>query len=184
MFESIAFYVFSVLTLVSFWVVVRTNNILYALGALALGMILISGFFFLLDAEFLGVVQIMVYTGAIVVLYAFGMMFFDMQKDVIERYQHKAILWFLCIVVVIVLVVTLGNQQIPVFVGSLASSSVVPDTKQLAHALFRDYIVAFEAAAIMLLMAMIAGVATGLQKVYMFKEDKKDSKTEHKGDDK
>ena len=71
MFEAIAFYFFMVLSIVAFLVVVSTSNILYALTALASGMIFISSFFFLLGAEFLGVVQIAVYTGAVVVMYAF-----------------------------------------------------------------------------------------------------------------
>ena len=58
-----------------FLITVLTNNTLYALSSLAAGMILILWFFFLLDAEFLGVVQIVVYSGAVMALYAFGMMF-------------------------------------------------------------------------------------------------------------
>ena len=72
MFEAIAFYFFMVLSIVAFLVVVSTRNILYALTALVSGMIFISSFFFSSGAEFLGVVQIAVYTGAVIVMYAFG----------------------------------------------------------------------------------------------------------------
>lgn len=75
MFEAIAFYTFSILTIVMFLIVVFSKNALYAMSALAGGMIFISGFFFMLDAEFLGVVQIIVYSGAVMAMYAFGMMF-------------------------------------------------------------------------------------------------------------
>ena len=80
MLEAIAFYTFCALTLAMFLIVVTTRNILYALSALAAGMIFVSAFFFLLGAEFLGVVQIVVYTGAVIALYAFAMMFFEMKK--------------------------------------------------------------------------------------------------------
>jgi NADH-quinone oxidoreductase subunit J len=65
MFEAIAFYTFSILTIVMFLIVVFSKNALYAMSALAGGMIFISGFFFMLDAEFLGIVQIVVYSGAV-----------------------------------------------------------------------------------------------------------------------
>ena len=68
MYEVIAFYVFAALTIGMFSIVVMTKNALYAMSALAGGMIFVSGFFFILDAEFLGVVQITVYSGAIMAL--------------------------------------------------------------------------------------------------------------------
>ena len=52
MFETIAFYLFSTLCIVSFLIVVTSKRILYAMTALASGMIFISGIFFVLDAEF------------------------------------------------------------------------------------------------------------------------------------
>ena len=54
MYEVIAFYVFAALTIGMFGIVVMSKNALYAMSALAGGMIFISGFFFILDAEFLG----------------------------------------------------------------------------------------------------------------------------------
>ena len=63
--EGFAFYLFSVLTIGLFSVTVMSKNILYAMTSLAAGMVLISGFFFILGADFLGVVQLVVYVGAI-----------------------------------------------------------------------------------------------------------------------
>ena len=82
MFEVVAFYLFAFLTIAMFLITVITKNALYALSSLAAGMIFISAFFFILDADFLGVVQIVVYTSAVMALYAFGMMFFDSIKDI------------------------------------------------------------------------------------------------------
>ena len=82
MFEAFAFYFFSFVVIVAFTITVMAKNALHSMTALAVGMIMISGFFFLLDADFLGVVQIIVYTGAVMAIYAFGMMFFDTINDV------------------------------------------------------------------------------------------------------
>jgi len=95
MFEIIAFYIFAALTIGMFAIVVMSRNALYSMSALAGGMIFISGFFFILDAEFLGVVQIVVYSGAIMALYAFGMMFFDTTRDVSEKMRSKKIAYTL-----------------------------------------------------------------------------------------
>ena len=85
----IAFYTFAFLIIASFIVVVTSNNALYSMSALASGMILISGLFFLLNADFLGVVQLIVYTGAVIALYAFAMIFFDTTKNLIEVNSKK-----------------------------------------------------------------------------------------------
>lgn len=158
MFESIAFYTFAFLTLCAFLVVVMSNNILYALSALAFGMILISSFFFLLSADFLGVVQIIVYTGAVVVMYAFGMMFFDINKEIKERFHNQFLVWCICGALALCLFIAVGN------LGGFKAVNTDLSTNALAHLLYKDYLIAFEAAAVMLLMAMIAGIGLGAHK--------------------
>ena len=61
MIQTLAFYFFSAVCLALFGISVFSKNVLYALSALAGGMVFMSGFFFLLDAEFLGVAQIIFY---------------------------------------------------------------------------------------------------------------------------
>ncbi len=68
MFEAVAFYLFAFLTISMFFIVVTSSQALYALTALAAGMIFISAFFFILGADFLGAIQIIVYTGAVMAL--------------------------------------------------------------------------------------------------------------------
>ena len=162
MFEAIAFYTFSALTLAMFLIVVTTKNILYALSALAAGMIFVSGFFFLLGAEFLGVVQIVVYTGAVIALYAFAMMFFDAQKLQNEWIENPKLLFLLvglgALLLVLIVVVPIIAQnlsqispQIPVKVG-------VGNVQMVGYVLFTKFLIPFEIVAIMLLVAMIAGI--------------------------
>lgn len=163
MYEIIAFYLFSALTIWMFLIVVLSKNALYAMSALAAGMILISGFFFLLDASFLGVVQIIVYTGAVMALYAFGMMFLDTTQDIKENVHSSKIVYGLWIAsaVLIVFMVTA-----PFAAEQLALDSPLSDPKiwggtnpqQVGVVLFTKYLIPFELAAVMLLVAMIAGI--------------------------
>lgn len=159
MFEAIAFYLFAALTIAMFTITVMSKNALYSMSALAAGMIFISGFFFLLDADFLGVVQIIVYTGAVMALYAFGMMFFDTLKDVKEKNPSNKIVFLFSGLSALLLVV--------IFVTPIISDKVqalypikedVGNAEAVGIVLFTKYLVPFEVAAVMLLVAMIAGI--------------------------
>jgi len=159
MYEQIAFYLFSVLTIGLFLVTVLSKNILYAMTSLAAGMVLISGFFFLLEADFLGVVQLIVYVGAVMALYAFAMMFFDATRDIKENTTNNALVFFLGGMVALVLVLIF---LAPVFSENIEAIYPVVEGVGNAQAvgmvLFTKYLVPFEVAAVMLLVAMIAGI--------------------------
>lgn len=166
MFETIAFYVFSLLTIASFIVVVTSKQAVYSMSALALGMILIAGFFFILDADFLGVVQVIVYSGAVMALYAFGMMFFDSSKDVIEPSTKP---WIPKVLAAVSVLIVIGMVAVP-----LASNNLTPDStwvngmsnpQSLGVLLFTEYLLAFELASLMLLVAMICGIVLASKKL-------------------
>lgn len=164
MLEVVSFYLFSALIIFCFSVVVFTSNILYAMTALASGMIFISGIFFTLGAEFLGVVQIAVYTGAVMALYAFGMMFFDMSKEVKEKHKGVKVVCMLSFGVALMLVIIVSLPRL-FFIKTneinaiIESVGVSGNVESIGIALFTNYLIAFELAALMLLIAMIAGIA-------------------------
>lgn len=159
MFETIAFYLFSIITIVMFVIVVTTSNALYAMSALAAGMIMISGFFFLLNADFLGVVQIIVYTGAVMALYAFGMMFLDSTREVKEDTKGSCCIYLMAIIsAVLVSIIAMGPILKSKFESLYPMTEGVANTNDIGVVLFTKYLVPFEIAAIMLLVAMIAGI--------------------------
>jgi len=166
MFEAIAFYLFSAITIAMFAITVLSKNALYSMSALAAGMVMISGFFFLLDADFLGVVQIIVYTGAVMALYAFGMMFFDTTRVVKEEIKAPKLVFLLsgmaALLMVIALVAPIVSDHItalyPVVEG-------VENPQAVGIVLFTKYLVPFEVAAVMLLVAMIAGIVLAGKKM-------------------
>ncbi len=159
MYEIIAFIFFSVLTLGMFSITVFTNNVLYALSSLAGGMIFISGFFFLLDAEFLGVVQILVYTGAVMALYAFGMMFFDSTSEVKEKITNQKLIYTMAIISAILIVFIVSAPILSDQVSaSISIYEKMENTKFVGWVLFTKFLIPFELAAVMLLVAMISGI--------------------------
>ncbi|MBR7118314.1 MAG: NADH-quinone oxidoreductase subunit J [Helicobacteraceae bacterium] len=164
MLEVISFYLFSVLIIFCFSVVVFTANVLYAMTALASGMIFIAGIFFNIGAEFLGVVQISVYTGAVMAMYAFGMMFFDSAKDIKEKHKSVKIVCLLSFGVALMLVIivslprllSIENNEVNDLIESMNISGNV---ESIGIGLFTNYLIVFELAALMLLVALIAGIA-------------------------
>ena len=166
MFEAISFYLFAFLVIASFWIAVTTSQALYALTALAGGMILISGFYFTLGAEFLGAVQIVVYSGAVLALYAFGMMFFDTTREVKENNPNKAIVTTLGVLAGVLVVAIVGAPIVSENITALYPSSAdVGNVQEVGVVLFTKYLVPFEVAAVMLLVAMIAGIVLAGKKM-------------------
>jgi NADH-quinone oxidoreductase subunit J len=166
MFEAVAFYLFAFLTIAMFYIVVTTKQALYALTALAAGMIFISAFFFILGADFLGVVQIIVYTGAVMALYAFGMMFFDTTREVKEKQGNKAIIVGLSTLAAVLIVLIVSAPMISDNIVALYPAiDGVGNIQEIGLVLFTKYLIPFEVAAIMLLVAMVAGIVLAGKKM-------------------
>jgi len=184
MFEAIAFYLFAGLTAAMFLIVVTTSNILYSMSALAAGMIFISAFFFLLGADFLGVVQIVVYTGAVMALYAFGMMFFDSTKDVKERVENPKAVFILSGMIALILVLMLAAPIVGENAARYPIDTNVGNIQAVGIVLFTKYLIPFEVAAVMLLVAMISGIILAGKKMdhsltLICEEDQKISDVEY-----
>ena len=165
MFEAIAFYLFAFLTIAMFYITVTTSQALYALTALAAGMIFISAFFFILGADFLGAVQIVVYSGAVMALYAFGMMFFDTTRELKEKTGNAYIVTGLATISAVLVVVIFTAPIIGDNITALYPIGNEGNTQEVGMVLFTKYLVPFEVAAIMLLVAMIAGIVLAGKKM-------------------
>ncbi len=157
--EGFAFYFFSVLTIGLFLVTILSKNLLYAMTSLAAGMVLISGFFFILGADFLGVVQLIVYVGAVMALYAFAMMFLDATRDIKEKNTNSVLVFTLGGLIALMLVIMFSA---PIYSSNIEALypaiEGVGNTQNIGMVLFTKYLIPFEVAGLMLLVAMIAGI--------------------------
>ncbi|MCL4431028.1 MAG: NADH-quinone oxidoreductase subunit J [Epsilonproteobacteria bacterium] len=166
MFEAIAFYLFAALTIAMFTITVMTSQALYALTAMAAGMIFISAFFFMLGADFLGVVQIIVYTGAVMALYAFGMMFFDTTRTLVEKRENPRTIFLLGVIAATLVVFIMIS---PIISSNIEAhypiDATVGNSQAIGYVLFTKYLVPFEVAAVMLLVAMVAGIVLAGKKM-------------------
>ncbi len=179
MIEQIAFYFFAAITIVASLITVFSSNVLYAMTALATGIVMIAGFFFLVGADFLGIVQLIVYVGAVMALYAFGMMFFNVTENIKEN--NTSNIWVITISLIfafLIVIVFAGAINPDTIYVSLPMSEQISNPQAVGMALFTKYLIPFEVAAIMLLIAMIGGIILAGKKMDESLTDTKDEELE------
>jgi NADH-quinone oxidoreductase subunit J len=120
----------------------------------------------MLGADFLGVIQIIVYTGAVMALYAFGMMFFDTTRTVVEKRDNPRVIFILGVMAATLIVFILVS---PIIGTNLEArypiEAALGNSQAIGLILFTKFLVPFELAAVMLLVAMIAGIVLAGKKM-------------------
>ncbi|NQZ90777.1 MAG: NADH-quinone oxidoreductase subunit J [Moritella sp.] len=140
-------------------VVVARNPIHSALSLVAC-FVQIAALFVLLGSPFLAVIQLFVYVGAIMVLFLFVIMMLDVRKEAHGRFIQKgaipAIIALLALASELLFLLSQSSRLHAV----MAQQSVIGDepTKQLSLTLFRDFLLPFEVASVILLVALIGAV--------------------------
>ncbi|MBI4498746.1 MAG: NADH-quinone oxidoreductase subunit J [Chloroflexi bacterium] len=151
---SLAFYTVAAVTAVSALLVVTLRNLLHAVLFLVLTFFGMAALYITLNAEFLAGVQVLIYAGAIAVLMIFAIMMTRnamTQGNLPNRMQGAALLVALSTFVVMTSVL-LSTQW------GLLSQAQVPTSADLYDALFTVYVLPFEVASILLLVAMIGAI--------------------------
>jgi NADH-quinone oxidoreductase subunit J len=139
--------------------VVAFRKPIYSVMALLVMFFHIAGLFVTLHAEFLAAVQLIVYAGAILVLYLFVVMLLNVQQD--DSYQRQVKLGLglglLALTQVVYIVSTSGIPEEPVR-AKTAAAAVPGNTETVGHALYTTYLLPFEVASLILLVAMIGAI--------------------------
>lgn len=159
---QLLFWILSVTALFSAMMVVTSRNPVYSVIWLIVTFFALSGHYILLNAQFLAIVNIIVYAGAIMVLFLFVIMLMNLNKET-EPVKNR---WLqmagaisggsLLLVLVAALKDTeITNQQVMVGEGSIGL------IKTLGKELFTNYVVPFEISSILFLSAMVGAVVIG-----------------------
>ena len=161
--QAIAFYVISAFILGFAVMVVSTKNTVHSVLFLVLNFLFVAALYALLGAEFLAVIQVLVYAGGIVVLYLFVVMLVNLKRPP-EAHQdphRRTRLGFgLGIAILLELAAISGyaSSQPAVPVAPAASLPVSGNTEQVGWLLYTSYLIPFEIASILLLVAMIGAI--------------------------
>jgi NADH-quinone oxidoreductase subunit J len=153
--ETLIFLIFAALAVASSLVVVAHKSPVYATMSLVVTLFSVAVLFVLLGAPFLAALQILIYAGAIVVLFLFVIMLLNLQKEGVTEGRHGAQLWvalpgaLLFVGMVGLVFWRAGAPALQPLTQDLVS------LKGLAAALFTDYLLPFEIVGLLLLVAVI-----------------------------
>jgi NADH-quinone oxidoreductase subunit J len=174
MLDKVIFYFFAGIAVVSAALVVTRRNAVHSAVFLITALLATAGIFLQLRAEFLFVVQIILYVGGIMVLFVFVIMLVNLDVA-LQQIQFSRQKW-------VALLVTLalagqvgamlwwagqpGKKTLPLPVSvAAAAEKLPPNAEAVAHSLFGPYLLPFEIASLLLLVAMIGAVVMAKKKL-------------------
>ena len=157
---QILFWVLATIALVSALMVVTSKNPVFSVIWLIITFFTISGHYILLNAQFLAVVNIIVYAGAIMVLFLFVIMLMNLSKDT-EPQKNKWLKMAGAIaggLLLLVLVAALRNTERSMAEMTTGDIGLI---QNLGKVLFNEYVVPFEISSVLFLSAMVGAVVIG-----------------------
>ncbi len=164
--KTALFYVFAIVLIVSAFKVITSRNPVYSALYLVLAFFQAAAIWVLLEAEFLAITLVLVYVGAVMVLFLFVVMMLDINLDELKKESKKYKFLALCVGAVIALEmagVLLAGFREPAKVIATAGGVELSNTKELGKLLYTQYLYPLEIAAVILLVAIIAAIALTLR---------------------
>jgi len=157
--EAVAFYIFAALILSFAVAVITAKSAVHSVLFLVADFLCVAGLYVMMQAQFLAVIQVMVYAGGIVVLYLFVVMLVNLKKPA-EAYVHPrrlgrlGLVMSLAVFAELAAIATYGWLKPAGVGGALEAKNI----EQVGRALYTDYLVPFEVASVLLLVAMVGAI--------------------------
>ena len=166
----ITFYLFSAILLLSSLMVISTKNPVHSVLFLILAFLNAAGIFVILHAEFLAMILIIVYVGAVAVLFLFVVMMLDfktsLEKDNILQYMPIGLLIglvFIAELVIVLINTRLDLSNIQILSNPLDNFSDQSNTEAIGSILYTNYVLYFQLSGVILLVAMIGSIVLTLR---------------------
>ena len=165
--HSIFFYIFSLIAIVSAIMVTVSKNTVHSVFFLILDFISISCLFIMIGAEFLGMIMLIIYVGAVAVLFLFVVMMLNVaqQKNqwfsARESSKHIPVGLIISTIIFFELIIVIGGWKYkPDLVSSMSLNidSSISNTHAIGYVLYTDYIHIFQLSGMILLVAMIGAI--------------------------
>ena len=174
--DLVIFYLFAAILVFAASMVIIVRNPVQAALFLVLSFFASAGIWMLLEAEFLAIALVLVYVGAVMVLFLFVVMMLDINLAVMkEGFVKHLVLGSLMAVLLLGVMIgvvgpeNFGADKIP---PPLRHPADYSNTEELGRVLYTDYVYAFEIAAVILLVAIIAAIMLNLRKARNVKTPK------------
>ena len=183
--HAIFFYIFSIIAIVSAIMVTVSKNTVHSVFFLILDFISISCLFIMIGAEFLGMIMLIVYVGAVAVLFLFVVMMLNVSQQKNEWFtsrksgSHIPVGLIVSLIIFFELIIVIGGWKYkPDLIDSISLkvSSELTNTHLLGNVIYTDHILSFQLSGIILLVAMIGAIVltfrqrTGLKRQSYFKQ--------------
>jgi len=168
MLQALAFYFFSAILIASAIMVIAARNPVHSVLFLILAFFNAAGLFVLMGAEFLAMILVVVYVGAVAVLFLFVVMMLDIDFAELKRGALQYLPFGVLIGLILVAeLVMAGSAWVLKPVAKTAFASATPagvsNTAALGHILYTDYVYYFQIAGLVLLVAMIGAIVLTLR---------------------
>ncbi len=172
LFHSIFFYFFSVIAIFSALMVIASRSTINSVFFLILDFISIGCLFIMIGAEFLGVIILIVYVGAVAVLFLFVVMMLNVAQQkkswfIGKKSTHIPFGLFVSVIIFLELLVVIGGWK---YKENIMSSSTlfinkdISNTHSIGMVMYTDYILYFQISGIILLLSMIGAIVLTYQK--------------------
>ena len=172
--HSIFFYIFSIIAVFSAIMVTVSRNTVHSVFFLILDFISISCLFIMIGAEFIGMIMLIVYVGAVAVLFLFVVMMFNVSQQNNEHlrekknFNHIPIGLLISTVIFFELIIVAGGWKYkPELLKSFSSIGIdsnTTNTHEIGNVLYTDYIHVFQLSGMILLVAMIGAIVLTFRK--------------------
>ena len=165
--HSIFFYLFSIIAIISAIMVTASKNTVHSVFFLILDFISISCLFIMIGAEFLGMIMLIVYVGAVAVLFLFVVMMLNVAQQKNQWFlsksssRHIPIGLIISAIIFFELIIVVGGWKYKpnlVNFGNLSVTKEISNTHSLGQILYTDYIHIFQISGMILLIAMIGAI--------------------------
>ena len=162
------FYFFAAILVFAGLRVITARNPVHAALFLVLAFFTAAGLWMLLEAEFLAITLVLVYVGAVMVLFLFVVMMLDINLDKLREgfWDYLPLAGFVAVLLMIEMALILGGRHFGLHVMGVPAPHAADysNTKELGRLLYTDYVYAFELAAVILLVAIVAAIALTLRR--------------------
>jgi NADH-quinone oxidoreductase subunit J len=170
--HTIFFYFFSIITVGSALMVIVSKNTIHAVFFLILDFISVGCLFIMIGAEFLGMIMLIVYVGAVAVLFLFVVMMLNVAEQKQSWFRglkstHIPVGLIVSLVILSEILVVIGGWKYKanfISTDSIIIDSNFSNTHQLGSVLYTDYIYLFQIAGIILLLSMIGAIVLTYRK--------------------
>jgi NADH-quinone oxidoreductase subunit J len=167
-FQTFVFYFLAAILLFAGLRVITARNPVHAALFLVLAFFTASGIWLLLEAEFLAITLVLVYVGAVMVLFLFVVMMLDINLARLREgfWDYLPLAATVSILMVLEMVVVLGGKYFGLtkFAAPIPHAADYSNTKELGRVLYTEYVYPFEIAAVILLVAIVAAIALTMRR--------------------